>query len=232
MKKKIVLIITLLFICAGCDVKYTLNIDKDLKVKETVAATEPTSFFEDYPKSSKGKVISDIIEPYLDTLNKNKYDVTNYIGSYESGVTINKEYDDLKSYSEGSIFTSQYSEDKVSIKEEGDKITLSLKGNFSYSSQNQTKLPVKTAKIQLVVPYKVIEHNANSVSGNTYTWKFNEDSLDKEIKLTFDKKVIYKPKKEFDFSFLIIIGAVVVLAFIGYLVYNLLGKRSKNVNDI
>ena len=69
MKKKFVLIIALLFICAGCDVKYTLNIDKDLKLKETVAATEPTSFFEEYPKSSKGKVISDILEPHLDILN-------------------------------------------------------------------------------------------------------------------------------------------------------------------
>ena len=232
MKKKILLIVALLFICAGCDVKYTLTIDKDLKVKETVFATQPESFFEEYPKSSKGKVIADIVEPHLDTLNKNKYRITTSIDVNSSGVIINKDYQDLKEYSENTIFSSQFSEDKVSISEDGNIVTIKIKGKFSQSSQNQSIIPVDKAEIRLVVPFKVTEHNANTVSDNTYIWKFDEDTKEKEIKISFNKKKIEEVGQKNDYSKIILIVAAIVLVIVGYLIYNRIGKRSEKVNDI
>ena len=232
MKKKILLIIALIFICAGCDVKYTLKIDQDLKVEEYVSATEPDKFFENFPKSSRGKVVADILSQYTDVLNENNYDTKSQVGAFQSGAIVSKSYPDLKTYSDETIFTSQFSDDKVEVTEKDNIVTLRIYGNFSHSEQNQSKVPVDTAKIRIEIPFKVTDKNCHEVDGNTYIWNFDEDSLDREIRISFDKSKVAKETKSFDYSYLIIIGAVIVLAFIGYLLYNRIGKRSKEVNDL
>ena len=188
--------------------------------------------FENFPKTSKGKVVADILSQYTDVLNKNKYETESQIGINNSGALMRKSYADLKTYSEETIFTSQFSDDKVEVTEKDNIVSLRIYGNFSHSEQNQTKVPVNTAQIRLEIPFKVTDKNCHSVEGNTYIWNFDEDSKDREIRISFDKTKVVKAKIKRDYSILIIVGALIVLAIIGYLLYNRIGKRSKEVNDL
>ena len=51
MKKKILFIILMIFICAGCKARYTVTINKDGTVEENLSASETPDFYEQYTHS-------------------------------------------------------------------------------------------------------------------------------------------------------------------------------------
>ena len=75
---------------------------------------------------------------------------------------------------------------------------------------------------------EVISHNADKVSGNTYTWVINKDNAqDTNISINISKKSMYiKP------IIYIILGVVFLVLSIGaYIAYNKIKNRD-SINDI
>ena len=72
MKKNLILLF-IVFLLSGCTVDYQLTIDKDGKVSEDTRAMEDKEFFKEYSKSSIGRVVGFLIDPYSEELNKNNY---------------------------------------------------------------------------------------------------------------------------------------------------------------
>ena len=48
---------------------------------------------------------------------------------------------------------------------------------------------INNININVTTGYKVLEHNADSVNGNTYTWNITKSSLNKNIKLKLDTTI-------------------------------------------
>lgn len=229
MKKKLILIVFMLMLCCGCQANYKLTINEDLSVEEELMATKDASFFAEYKNSSMGRVVSSILSPHLDTLNDNNYVVNNYITSSRGGVIINKTYENLDSYSNDTIYISQFT-DKISYNKNGNKITLSAKGNFSHAEQDQERIPVDRASITINVPFNVIENNADKVEGNNYTWIFTEDdNKEREIKLVFDKS---KMSGDSSISIVILVIGLVILLVVGFILYNSIRKKREMVNKV
>ncbi len=220
----------MIFLCVGCKANYTLEIDKDGKVKESVNITENAEFFERYTNSSTGRVISFILEPYIDVLNENDYDFSNYISDENSGVSIKKNYDSIDDYVNKNIFYTQFT-NKINLSKDGKKVSINFKGNFSSSGQDQSRVPVNDATITIKLPFKVIENNADSVDGQNYTWIFkNNNEEEREIKIVYDSSKI---TKESDSTLVFIfLGVIVGLLVIGFLVYNNMNARKKSANRI
>lgn len=229
MKKKIIIFLLLMIVSTGCKVKYNITINEEGTVNETVLATRSADFFAEYKNSSVGRVVSLMLKPHLDTLNEKKYVVDNYITSSDSGVIVKKDYSNLKDYSNNTIFLSQYS-DKINYSEDGDKVTISTTGVFSHSDQDQTKFPVSDAAISIKVPFKVTNHNADSVVDDTYTWIFDEkDNEERTITLTYDKsKVVGKN----NFWPIVAIAILIIVAIVGFVVVNNIRKNRESVNEI
>ena len=230
MRKKFLLLIFAIFLCVGCKAKYTLEIDKDGKVKESASLTESAEFFERYTNSSTGRVISFILEPYMDILNENNYNVNNNIGTENSGVKITKEYNSIDDYVKDNIFYTQFT-DKINLSKDGKKVSINFKGSFSASGQDQSRIPVNDADITIKLPFKVLEHNADSVDGQYYTWKFkNNNEEEREIKIVYDSSKI---AKETDTKLVFIfLGIIIGLLVIGFLVYNNMSAKKNSVNKI
>ena len=230
MKKRFLFILFLsLMFCAGCSANYTITIDEDGKVEERLSAREEEEFFENYPHSSKGLVISYMLDPYIDELNNNNYTVDNSITKTSGGVVITKKYDSIEEYIENSIIYKQFA-DEIKYSKDGDKVTLSVNGKFSHSEQNQELIPVDNASIKIELPFKVYENNADNDDETSYVWNFSKtDEELREIKIVYNVK---KLNKKTDFTILIILGVLGVVMIIGFLVYSRIMVGRNNANKI
>lgn len=221
--------------CAGCKVNYSVNIEKNLSVKESIRATESEEFFKEYTNSSIGRVVSFISAPYLETLNQTGYLYTTAIGKKDGGAIVTKDYDSIEDYVNQTIVTSQFTNERISYNRDGDMVTLSAIGKFSTSEQDQTKIYIDEASISLSIPFEVVDNNADRVMGNTYIWDFdNKNSEEREIKISFNAKVLEENKDKVNkvYLYLIIAGLIIMAIVIGIHIYNKLQEKRAKVNKI
>lgn len=232
MNKKILLIfIGLLILCSGCTAEYTLQINEDLSVSESFTAMEDAEFYNAYENTSAQKVIGFILEPNLEYLNQNGFVVSQILRSKEAGVKVDNTYSSIKEYKEKSKVPEQLSSE-WSYVENGDEITLSIKGSFLHADQSQDGLySIDKAQVKIIVPFEVISHNADSYNSdnNIYIWKFDESNEEKEIKITFNK--IKKVEKELPIPY-IIIGIVIVIILIIFVSVSNFIHSNKGRNDL
>ena len=231
MKKKLLFVFLIVILLTGCKAKYSLKINKDGSVEETLVATEPPEYFDAYSHTSVGKVISYVITPYIDILNEKKYEVNNIVNvNTDSGATVKKKYSSFKEYIGNSVIYSQFT-DKINYEENGDTVNISIKGRFSASTQNQAYVPVKDGKITITVPYKVLDNNADHVNGNEYTWIVeNNKGQEKEIRLSYTKSKLRN--LDFNYSAIIVIVIIIVVCFVGLVFFNKFKNSSEKVNKI
>ncbi len=231
MNKKIYLIfISLLILCSGCTAEYTLSIHEDFSVTESFTAMEDADFYNAYKSSSVQKVIGFILEPNLDYLNENGYQVDQVIHSEDAGVKVENTYKSIDEFKEKSKIPNQIAND-WSYVDNGDTITLTIKGALNQDEQDQDgRYVIDEAKIKIVVPFEVINHNADSNNDNTYTWDFDAKSGEKEIMITFDKMKKVDKEEEPPYIIFGIIGVIVLI--IGIVIYSIIqGNKSRNDVD-
>ena len=229
MKKRILFVVLIIVLCSGCNANYKLTIKEDGTVDESVYASEDSTFYENYSKSSVGKVIGNLLSPYLDELNEKKYTVNTKVNETNGGASISKTHDSIADYTRNSILYNQFT-DKINYEEDGNKITISAKGAFAKETQELGIFNVDTSTIMIELPYKVLENNADEVEGNIYIWKFTENDKEiREIRLVYDKTKIYN-----DNSYLNYIAIGIILLFLGVLVYMFYRFKNKrnSVNEI
>ena len=229
MNKRIIYVIALILLCCGCSTKYTIEIDENLGVKEYARAAETDDFFEQYPNSSVERVIGFLLEPNLEYLNKNGFEVSNVTDDTEAGVGISNSYTSIDEYVKVSKLYEQYG--NLEYTESNGKITLKIDGMLSNKEQAQSgKYLIDNSEISIKLPHNVVEHNADKVDeeNGVYTWYIEKAGVKKELFITFDKKI----KKEFPIEFIIggIIGIIVIV--FGYFVYSNWTNSRKKRNEV
>lgn len=182
MKRKIMLLVGVLFLVSGCSIEYNLEVDENNNYKENFTITAEVnsvygmdelynSYLEEYP------IYSDEYEEfkYYDPYNKDK-NYTYYNKSYqklEYGYTFNyKANFNNETYNKARTINYIFNNSKIGYIKDKD---------YYYISATKPEILENTEIESLVVNVKfnnvqVLEHNANNVSGNTYTWKLNKDS--------------------------------------------------------
>ncbi len=233
-KKIIILFIGLIILCSGCTAEYTLEIKDDLTVKESFTAMEDADFYNSYEHSSAQQVIGFMLEPNLEYLNKNGFVITQILNKKDAGVKVENSYGSIKEFKEKSKVPEQLSEEWSYVETE-DTITLSIKGSFFHAEQSQDGLyAIDEAQIKLIVPFEVTNHNADSYNSDTHTyiWKFDKETEEKEIKITFNKKLL-EEKDNSTFPYIVIgivvvIGLILLIGISGFITGN---KNRNNLED-
>ena len=227
MNKKISLILlVLLILCSGCTAQYTLSIQEDLSVKESFTAMEDAEFYNEYTHSSVQKVIGFILEPNLDYLNENGFTITEIINKRDAGVEIENSYKSIEEYKEKSKVTNQLADDWT-YEENGDEITLTIKGAFSQEEQSQDgRYVVDEAQINIQLPFTVVSHNADEHEEGTdiYTWSFDQNTEEKEITITFNKNI----ERKFSPVYIVIGVMVAIILIIVYIIFAAKKENKKN----
>lgn len=231
-KKLLILLIP--FLLTGCaSVKYDLEIEKDLKVTETVFITATSEYFSLFYKNNPSTIVKGV---YDSEENSKLFKNNNY--SYEfitkdvtyPGILVSKTFNTLSEYTSNTVFKDQIFDNIYSVTNDN-LITLKAADFIPYTlDETDVGNPVSSLKINIKLPFVVVDNNADSYDPktNTYTWEITEETNEKEIDLTFDKTKIYVYNLVMYISIFILILIVVILIFMGYKLI----KKSKTNNKI
>lgn len=245
-KFKILVLTISLILLSGCTNQYNLEIKEDLSISEKIIIMESKAVYEspanqlEMAKESfnAGMQINDKEKIYYYEFFENK---DNY------GIEIVKDYANFNEYLSKSLAYKKVYDD-LSYIVNGDTIILSTIGNFKTenfttgSSENATEeekdgiaqLIPKDCYFSIKLPFNVIYHNADKVDKkeNIYYWLINQDTIDKEINISFDSTKKYfnfiKVLTEMDYTLFLIIGIIILGIYVMYSIKT----KSENNNRI
>lgn len=206
---KCIMIIFVLFIFCGCDIKYNITYINDGTNEEIVV------------EDLNDNLRNDLIDPVQYFFQGYPYNIV----SNNNNSTMKQEWLSVEDFMDNSILINKIL-DSNSIVYNGKKVSFDL--NISNEMNDYFELYGKPKKIDfsITVPYYVSSHNATSVSGNTYTWVI-DDIENANIKINFDMS------KSADYVINIVkvvVICVLVIMIIGVIIYFV--NRNKKVNEI
>ena len=191
--KRIIILITFVFLLTGCAVKYNIVINEDLTIIEEAKMTGTNAFFDNYYKTTRKNVLKSFIEIYQEILDDNHYTYELKEEEYPY-VLATKQYDNFDSFAKSSILFNGYF-DEVKYTENGDIKRIETVGFNENDPDNPDRFNVSDLEISIKCHYKVTNHSANKVdsSTNTYYYELNEDH--NKIMLEYDSSVKFNPNK-------------------------------------
>lgn len=216
--KKLLLVIVCIFMLTGCDIEYNLTIDNDSFDEKIVLSIlkQDTSFenMTDYLKNkipiSNERYETKFYEPSID-VHENSYDLV-YDYSY-----------DLDSFKNGFFVNNCYTD--INITEDGDILNISSGKDFRCLSPDNG-LIADSAKINIKTKLEVLDNNADSVNGDTYTWNINRNNYETK---TINLKLKKVNENNFDFSFIIYIAIPIIIFGV---IFVLAKNRIRKINKI
>ncbi|MBP3765757.1 MAG: hypothetical protein J6G98_01055 [Bacilli bacterium] len=222
--KKNILLIFVFFLLTGCSVNYTLEINNDLSVEESIEASESISYFE---KEFTFYERKDAIDSLWENMTSERDD--NYTYEYnnnDTGIIINKKYKSLDDYLNVKNYTQFF--EKIDYSINGDIIKIESTGNFyPYNTQDYEKFIIDNFSLKIKTSYHVIKTNADKIEGNTLIWNINSKTKDKKIYLEMNTSKNYtKDIRIIDFKILFAI-IIVISTIVLYVYYRI--KKANNI---
>lgn len=166
MKRKLILMVLIIFLSTGCTVQYNLNITEDemaedINVKVAQATLTP---------QDKNALIQNKNQAYINTTEY--YDVTP--SEDEEYFNVNYKYTHKANRLEnGKLLNWCYHTRQITRTNK--EIIISTEGPFDCLNK-ESRNRVDNAEINITTKLKVIKNNADKVTGNTYTWLVDENN--------------------------------------------------------
>ncbi len=224
--KKFFLFIVCLLLLTGCSASITNSVNNDGTVLETVEISEYISNvnFED---QTSQELADDLLSVYSDTLDEEGYKYSSSVTDSEIIVTLTKEFSDICSYFNNSLFVKTSSNNLSCVNKNGN---YEIEGNISYficGDDCMEPPSIDNATLTIDLNKEPISSNANTVSKNSYTWNFDSSS-DTKLELTVKNNdpILNSMVKNISPTTWVIVGLVIVFIFllIGFILY----KKYKN----
>jgi hypothetical protein len=220
--KKIILLMLVTLLFSGCSVKYNLYINDDLSVNEKITASENSKSLRTNTGETPKTAANSLFELYkIDGVNYSFSIVekeTNTTGMASTSFKSLEEYED---YFKSDIIK------EVNISKKDSYITLDFKQDVALSEYASRSLIYDDIEVNIEIPFKVTENNADSIDGNTYTWNITKDGKLKDIKVTFNTNETRNSriidlgffKINVKYSIALAVGIVLILLVIALIVY-------------
>ena len=239
MKKKILIISTLILFATGCNCEYNLNIENNVYKEEVILMGEDASEVYSFNKKWEIPVDKDEynvgLDPQSDSIDSSD------IYTYKlSGNNLTFSHNFTKNeYAKSSAVSNCY--DMLTVSNYSDSIIISSSQNVKcfdrYPSLNNVTVNIKVDK-------KVTSNNADNLNGNTYTWQLNKNNVNnKSINLVLENKSTESDdssnsssnnvitKKEQDYTLYIFSGILLVIMLIGYFIFNKIKNKNDQMDD-
>lgn len=218
--KKVLFLILLLFF-TGCDVTYNLNIDDDF-IEDIAINNKVTN----YDANSDSELLLNLktdFPLYNDSKKTNKIYETN-LKNDENNFNLSL-HGEFKSSNENSNAIS-YVCPVYSVTKEDGRIIINA-AEFDLDSNN-----IDTLTVNITSNKKVIEHDADSHDGNTYTWviEHNDDMYEDDVYIVFADNNLFSINK--DKPMLNFIIALIIIFIFGLIIYLFVRAKYKFKNSI
>ena len=189
--------------------------------------TGTTEFFSNYFKNLPITIVKDMLNTNdrSETLTKNGYSYIIDDKEKYPAVIATKKYPKLDEFTNTTIFKDQYFTN-FETTTNNNLVTIKAYG-FKPYDQDPEYYAISKFSLNITLPYVVTDSNADSINKetNTYSWKINLDTDEKEIKLTFDKNKIYVYNVVMYISILILIILGII---VGIVIYKAVKKNKLN----
>lgn len=240
MKKKleVILIIMILFLFTGCTGKSNVIVKDDGTVIENIEINEENNRIL-YGNYDVNDSLDLYLKKYLTALKVSKYSFNKYSGKNISGIKIEKKYDNICDYANKTIF-SQYLYKTIKCSENDIYYELYNEGAVVQNEFDDYKEMPDVRTLYIKLPVSATEQNADEVDGNTYIWKYDENTKDKNFYLKISKSALEESKKNYiknqeikkNRSKIINIGIIVgVILLIACVIFVFYKKYKKNNFD-
>lgn len=234
-RKKIILIILIIFIMSGCTIKTEITMMDDGSIKENVNILESMSNIAS-DKDKFEKKVNSYLKDYKKVLTKTGYNTSIMYGEKSlSGVQFKNNYKNICHYFSKNLFTFRIYND-ISCNE--DDYYIEIKSNTPYPvycSDCVDRISLQDAKFIINLPINALEHNADIVNENTYSWEFNKNTdSSKNIYLKIDKQKLKeyqenkKSSEEIAYKMKIILAIILILSILIGTCIILVKKYKKN----
>lgn len=226
---KKIIIICIIFLLAGCSVDYDLTINEDNSVNEKVIASENTNRMMALTNQKEQQSIN-----YLYNIYKGNRNDVNLITKNQNGDTI---ITAVYSYPSIDDYVSNFSSDlfeNINITKKDGIVTLVLNQKKKIDKSSSKSLIYDDVTINIHIPFKIVESNADSSIGDTYKWVINKDTDLKQIKISYDEnkqknKIHLKIKdKTLNINYGLVIGSVIILLVFLFIAFIFVNNKKNN----
>ena len=204
-------IIVLLF--TGCSGKYNLTFNKDLSVEEELNIFIDNTNDEMYERTYKLFQEANIPE--------DKYNII--VVDDDVHITYKEKYSSFDDYYLNSnLYKALFEDIEFSKDNSGMKIKSESKFKLDDKDSNNTinSYDIDDFNININIPYKVNQNNADSIKDNIYTWSLNNKDTYKSINLDFSYR------NDYNQNIIVIITIGIAMAIIiGYVIINLIKNK-------
>ena len=186
MKKiKYLILVSLLVILTGCTPTVNITIEDNYKIKEEVSF-EYDNIYEE--KTNNQDYLDAYLSYYKNVIEAKEYRVDYVINDKTTEVEVYRNSDSFCDTLNASLLT-HHLYDSFRCEETGESIVIESIGNHAISRpQNEREFNFNRLIINVELPLKAEDSNADKIDGKVYTWEFDENSLpEKSIKLVLNK---------------------------------------------
>lgn len=221
MKKRLIMLASVILFITGCSSKYTLTIS-DKGLEENIDLTIPKSYIKEQTEEEKNADIApdDQITPFIENDQYPLYG--NNLNTYTKKVS---ETDDSINVNLNYFYKPSEFSNSNTLKKCFDNYGYSYENGYYFKASGKFYcLYSDKVEINIKTKNKVIKNNADKVSGNVYTWYINEenkDSVDIEIK-TSKREVLLTVVP---YVVIVAIAIMVIMIFIFF-------KNKRQANEI
>lgn len=233
---KRILVLLIIIVLTGCSANASIIVDEQGKVKEEVDVLIPSELISN-KKDRIESYINNAISSFKPVLDRRGYS-TSIINNPDgnSGAHVYNTFDNICKYAENTIF-SQYLYKNIECTEEDEYYELkSATEHIKYCSDCNDWPAIENVNLKITLPIKAEESDADEISGNTYIWRYDEDTLDsKTLYLKISKEKLKesekKLKKQTNLKNITIKVIVIVMIIASFLIiFSKLYKKYKNNN--
>ena len=185
-KTKILILLILLVLLCGCNIKEKVVVDPYGKVSQEVTVPIVSSGIKE---SSIKDYTETILDQYKTVLNVRKYTYDVEYGKTTSNIIFKNSFDSICEYVKNTVF-SQYIYKHIECIEDDEYITIeNVTDHIDYCGACADWPSLDDVTYSITLPVKSVEDDADMVNNKTYTWKFDKNTTaDKEIYLKISKK--------------------------------------------
>ncbi len=227
--KKFIFILFSFLLVTGCTAHYELKINDDLSVEESITGLEDDEFYNQYYNSKKERVADFVMATQMEYLTNNGFEIEKHYQDLLYGATVSKKYNTLEEFYDTSIAYKQFYK-TFNLTNKNGIVDISLDDKLNRNSQDPTRYVIDEGSISIVLPFKVLEHNADEVNSdkNIYIWYINS-SNDKTIHIKFDST---KKNNNLNYIFILVIGLAVIVTLVSIVIVRIYNNKQKEKDII